>query len=626
MNPPDILKGAAEHHFNHQLGLLKDPQPEPEEFPRFCFLVSKAEEKKLRRLLLSRNWARLLPESKLARRKGGRRILNGVFLVEGRPGKYRLIVDSRPGNFCFHSLAPVLLRLPIGTMFTLLILRPHEHIRGSGTDLDAFLHRLGQHEDVFSYYAFGRRIDASEARELGAILDEPHRLVVAVMAMGGLNSPPFAQVMHIGVLERAGLDVSDFLTYAKHAPVPRQRFLKGIVYDDLVVALKVPRSQLDAETGEDRDYIETAISAYARSDLPHSPSKGFGFGAERSEGSRPRGAGRSIAWGTQVNSHTGLVGAEDAKRALLFATILDLIVLPKVTVGLLRRVAACITHPLMHRRELLAYLHRFHKFCNGLSERQAVRPPADIIDELVCVALHLSVACTCIRWPISQVVFCTDATPDKVSSVVSRVHPDLAEALYYVTVSRGFHVPLDPGPAKLDEIDACLPCDPLSGEVVGSVSWSVSHAVVHGRSSQLNIRELEECCSSSDQISDLTLSPSRLVNGTDSVVFLGAIAKGRSSSLRLNSVLRKSASRKPLGRKYQCNFKVWSADNPADDPTRDVTLRSPVTPEPWLRGLLDGVAPEPSLNPCYRRILGGACREVFAGTSRLSWALKQAGL
>ena len=90
--------------------------------------------------------------------------------------------------------------------------------------------------------------------------------------------------------------------------------------------------------------------------------------------------------------------------------------------------------------------------------------------------------------------------------------------------------------------------------------------VVHRRSSHVNLRELEGCCSSCEDMTELTLAPTRLVNGTDSTVSLGSVAKGRSGSLRLNSVFRKSCFRKILGRKSQHNFKLPSADNPSAAP------------------------------------------------------------
>jgi hypothetical protein len=119
------------------------------------------------------------------------------------------------------------------------------------------------------------------------------------------------------------------------------------------------------------------------------------------------------------------------------------------------------------------------------------------------------------------------------------------------------------------------------------------------------------------------LSDTQLVNGVDSRVILGAFAKGRSSSSQLNKVLRGCLGLQVLGRKRVLNFWVPSADNPADDPSRSVTLRRPARSPAGLARL---VLPErtPSKFSCHG--VGGDhifCRELFAGCAGLTSALRR---
>ena len=97
-------------------------------------------------------------------------------------------------------------------------------------------------------------------------------------------------------------------------------------------------------------------------------------------------------------------------------------------------------------------------------------------------------------------------------------------------------------------------------------------------------------------IGAFTTMPLKLINGSDSEVCIGAWAKGRSPSASLNSRLLKTMARNVLACKTSANYKVFTKDNPADDPTRDAVLRAPRVAPPWLGGLLD---PEPSA--AYRR-------------------------
>lgn len=81
-----------------------------------------------------------------------------------------------------------------------------------------------------------------------------------------------------------------------------------------------------------------------------------------------------------------------------------------------------------------------------------------------------------------------------------------------------------------------------------------------------------------------TVEPaSRCAIATDSQVVLGAVVKGRSSSVSMNDMLKSHLPTVLAYNIYPGHQYVPSADNPADDPTRDKDLRSPVHATPdWL--------------------------------------------
>lgn len=104
----------------------------------------------------------------------------------------------------------------------------------------------------------------------------------------------------------------------------------------------------------------------------------------------------------------------------------------------------------------------------------------------------------------------------------------------------------------------------------------------------INIKELKALLTAEGRHAEHFPS-TRCSIGTDSQVVLGAVVKGRSSSRALNWLLQCHI---PTLLVYNCcsgqNY-VPSADNPADDPTRDRQLRSPVEPPPaWLQAAFRG--------------------------------------
>ena len=122
-----------------------------------------------------------------------------------------------------------------------------------------------------------------------------------------------------------------------------------------------------------------------------------------------------------------------------------------------------------------------------------------------------------------------------------------------------------------------------------------------------------------------SLAPKRLVSLTDSMVTLGAWAKGRSSSFLLNGILRSTIGWCVSGRKQVNNVKVDAKHNPSDDRSRDVRLRNPVKAKPWMFTVLEPEGtPVADLRSIPRRSRGFL--ETFAGRAGLSQAVAARGM
>lgn len=147
------------------------------------------------------------------------------------------------------------------------------------------------------------------------------------------------------------------------------------------------------------------------------------------------------------------------------------------------------------------------------------------------------------------------------------------------------------------------------------VPWEVSRSHWFRHQEHVNIQELQEVRLELVQRAQESLAAQRFVNGTDSRVGLGCVAKGRSAAFRLSGILRRMLGWFVLGRKSISQFWLPSKMNPSDEPSRFVDLRASRVPSAEERLLLKAVH-----TPVAPGRAGGhrVCLEVFGGVGRLT--------
>jgi hypothetical protein len=539
----------------------------------------------------------------------GRPVLAGIFAVPHKTNSDRLIVDRRAANSLEHRLRWA--TLPNGCQFAQLRLAPHETLRASGDDLSNYFYLLENPERWRSRCGLGRPFLGSEESEAGLAPDQQYCMVLRVWAMGDHNSVDVAQTLHEEVLRKAGcLDEESHLKYRK--PLGPGPVYEGVYIDDHVVVAKVDKARAhETEGSEDQRRIEASRAAYAAAALPRSLGKAFDYQET------------FTVWGTTVEGAAGRVGAPLERRLQLFSLGILAASQRKITRGAMQSLLGSFIHPFGHRRELMCIFGRAFRWTHELEEEGLHTMPTHVVDELLCASLHLAVAYADIRAPISTRVHTADATPGSAgvtSCVVSRA---LAEGLFDHAEHEGRYTRLDWGPdhyALSPWEDRVLPPDLRSA--VAAAAWRVEASFPFRATCHVNLQEARASKVVLKKRAELCQKPERIVMGTDSRVVLGAWAKGRSSSCRLNSILRSCLGWCILGRKKLCQFWLESAENPSDDPSRFTQLRMPpqrtgfgshlLRPEPCSRGGLDGC--------------GQLCLEVFAGKGRLSASLLGRGL
>ena len=177
-----------------------------------------------------------------------------------------------------------------------------------------------------------------------------------------------------------------------------------------------------------------------------------------------------------------------------------------------------------------------------------------------------------------------DAAPSAAGACRAAIPRALSRALYRRSELRGEHARLD-APPWADETSRLIPKYRDVDAVAACLPWRVCAQYRFRETSHINLQETRavrnemraHCrrhgCS----------KPQLLLLLSDSRVCIGAVAKGRSSSFKLNGILRSLTSWLVLGDLSLGMLWVSTSANPADDTSRFVRLRRPPPPPSWAR-------------------------------------------
>lgn len=372
---------------------------------------------------------------------------------------------------------------------------------------------------------------------------------------------------------------------------------------------------LHVHEGADADLVRKSRDAYSEAQLPLSVKKRFSF------------APNFVAWSTEVLNKSGSVGVETSKRLQLMCLGLIYSIQRRVSNNHMQKLLGSFIHPFCHRRELMSLFAKSFLWVSNLKDFGSHLVPSYVREELLMASLHLLVAVSDVRAPISTTISCSDATPNSAGTVEAMVSNELADSLYSHAEHRGFYSRLDWSDTQwsLRSAVGIHPTDAILDSLKG-VPWVTKRSFSFSGSDHVNIQELRAMkCVLKDSVSR-TLKSQRLVNGIDSRVVLGCLGKGRPSSSKLNAVARSCIGWAVLGRTRLVIFWLSSGDNFSDEPSRFKVLRARVFMPEVPRRLF-----VPERTPCRTACRGarGSPKirlEVFAGCGRLSVALEAAGM
>ena len=576
-----------------------------------CHRVPASEEASLAEHLLAARVAVLVPESDLPRTEAGRLLTGGLFCVGKNQSEDRLIFDRRPENATMEKLKWA--ELPSGACFTRMLLKPNQYVRGSGQDLRNYYYSLMLPQGWVRYNSVGRRVCPDVVRRFGGDPGVAYRLCFRVLGMGDVNGCDIAQAVHEEVLRRHGvLTEANQLVYGRH--VPSQDLWAGAYLDDLLVALRCSVPQpvpLDGSfcppppevSDEDVQKVAAAVEAYDKAGLQCAEHKAFNQQVDFK------------AWGAEIRGVRGTAGAPIEVRRQLWVILRKVVAIGWCTKELMQKVVGYMSFVFQFRREMYSLQHHVYKFISNLPRRKWRPIPGHVLDELRSFAVHLPFAVWNMRQHVDDKVLATDATPSSGGAVVATVSQALASELWKRAEIRGEAVRLDRDGDWMNEIIA--PREPsVFASIIGEcLPWSVESSYSFRQTSHINLQELRALRREIVKVAANNSAGGLIkVCLNDSRVVVGAVTKGRSSSYKLNGMLRTMLPHLIWGRVSLALLWVETESNMADFPSRFRPLPAPTVAPPWLRE--SGLVPQHSWFGV----------EVFSGSGRITEAHRLLGL
>jgi len=504
----------------------------------------------------------------------GKRIVisGGFFAVPHKELSDRLIYDRRMGNAVQVRLMGWA-RLPHGTSLTQLIIKKGHTIRGSLDDLRCMFYCLAQPPKAHKYNVVARRWKGRDLIKIGYDIGEPikpnewYRFCLSVQGMGDSNAVDIAQRTHEGILHVHNC-LPESCTMHYDESFPESDTITGIYVDDKLVAQQnIPIKDIMNMDYEDVQLVERGERAYE--DVP---------GLEQAIEKRIRYKERFTAWGTEVLGRQGFAECPAPKRALIASCCSVVVRKGRCDKKSLEQVVGSFVHPFQHKKRLMCVFSEVYKFIHSIHYGKSYALPGPVLSELIAATLLMPFASANIRWDVSSLVSCTDATPSDFGGCRAELDLPTIRKLYRLAEHRGEYVRMDwNGPQEnLHPTRMKKPQEHIEA-LVESLDWYITAEAVFVRIHHVNVQELEALIHEVKMRAIIHRGAGcRVVCFVDSRVVCGAWSKGRSSSRMLNRRIRQALGYELLGRIQVVLIWIGTHHNPSDDPSRHAALRAPI--------------------------------------------------
>ena len=602
---------------------LSKDEGAPIRVPRARVHASKDDERALLEKMDAAGMLEVELADRVPRGPDGESLACGLFAVAKDPDRDRLITNCIPPNAVEKSLGASRDLFPHASCFCELQLTQNQELAFSAMDLPDFYHTCGvtraraqrnqvgaprAQSEVQGLAAFRRLV----AREGSLPPDALVSILQATLPMGDKNATDFAQAGHVGLLRaHGGALPEELVTY--RAPFPRGEAWQTVMVDDNVIVGLRRRGRRGRKppTAETRDeaLVRQSLAAYASAGVDPKPAKTVLF------------AKGGTALGAAIDGAAGWVSAKPGHVVLAFATLGAAVEARGATHEAAALGTALLTHVMSMRRDAMCLADRLYTWTHRLSQgnRAFGRMSDAVADEIQTLALLAPLLGTDLRVRSHDELLCTDARGGARpwGGVCRTPISDLiARDLWRLRVRKGGSPCLDDRSLETLKqlrqafLDAGVPAELVEealfldgedteevattrgwvGDLLKGLDWrrgAFGWALPPKEHVNLSeYRALRVCVRR--LIREGTWS-SRVLVCTDSNVVIGAVAKGRSRSMRLRRLQQGFVAELLFYNLYLGVLPVASKDNPADDPSRNEAVRKP-DPEsvPWVARYLRG--------------------------------------
>ena len=587
-NPAPFLTEASRQLYERPLDLAVPEAECLQTPPRVKVRGRRSEVMKLLKALDDTDRLAVFPEAEVR----SRRFHAGLFCLMKNSSSDRLILDARPSNLLEEG--QVQWTQTMGSITGLLDWRLEDgfNVISAGEDLKDYYYFYAVTRQRSARNALGFVLQESEAKELKAYKQTAkgagrYVAALATMAMGDLNSVEFGQQAHVRLALSGGLRLTDLLTLRSLPPRLGRKWLVGIIIDDFICIEQVPR----AVTSElaSSEIADSMVALYEQVGLASNSKKRF------------RGETSAKFWGASLEGERGTVRAQ-LERVLPVSSLTSAVCrLGAADRKLLEILAGTWTSILQCRKRCMCLLGEVFTEIQLHEYGETFNLRAETIAELWSITLLAPLYVTDLRAGMDEELSLVDASDAWMAETYAKLPKDFAYELGRHKLTKAAWARMLSPWKALQKVHGILPPEAevpegeqpakqhfLWSTLAKTLQFSLRWRRKVKRRQHINISELSAALEA-ERLHGQRCPNCRFLLGSDSQVVLGALVKGRSSSKRLNEELKRSLPYLLGSGTYTYPQYIHTADNVADDPTRDRDCRTPSEPVPqWLQTAFDG--------------------------------------
>lgn len=489
-------------------------------------------------------------------------IENTIFGVWKEPQKsQRLIWAGNRSNLLFNPAASAV-QLPTPDIIGSLYIKEWQDFCVAGCDISQYYNRLQAPPNLIPLLGMPKL----PAAELGLVSDSEYVTpCLTCVPMGATFSVALAQAVSSAALrQEQALPVPPDFVSPLDTQIPKQGLVLPYIDDVTSIAPTATRAN------NNRDLAASALAAVQ---LNTDPRKNF------SSDERPYQVALGLAWWRD-----GVLTVKPSHALRLYKLTNPVVASRRASPALVRRIVGLWSYALLLRRPAFSILYQAFAFTNEEHPDKCRRLPDSVVEELSTLLDVFPLLFADLRQPLASRVYFSDACGSgggvQYADLSARDSWTLKENIKETRVRKGWLSTLSAAEPEEDkqfefaDPSADLKARPLavSRRFQRAIERLQSKTAISHRwlyDDHINVLEAEAALLAFRHMYSTTLlRGQRVLSLIDNTSALGAVAKGRSSSYRLNKVCRKiagvllNAHLTPL-----CHW-VPSSLNLADTPSR----------------------------------------------------------